>query len=172
MSSSLEQITRAARREQLKVIEGVQEEGGGDLGIVGARRARRRSLESPRIELAEIHDSPFLEMYREVLGRLRDLIDTYDVSRREDFFHAMNWMQRLGLRSDDVIGSLAYSQESICRYMAGTRCPHQEVRRHILRKCFAILQMKVVKETSIVEGPQDSAFSTPDTPNLISIGGG
>lgn len=104
--------------------------------------SRTRLDDASEEETTAVSNSRFIGLYRQTVDRLADLIHDTRSDDRDGFFHAMRFMQLVGLSSDEVVERLDFSQENVCRWMSGQRCPHPELRRHVLDQCLEIVLSK------------------------------
>jgi hypothetical protein len=144
MNIPIVQLTRQARRAQLSVVIGKEASvAAKDREKVAATMSLEVSCAEAKPNVRVALETDYSRLFRETFEKLAELIEGDGAVERVEFFHAMRLMQNFGLNSADVVRVMDYGQENVCRWMNGTRCPHSEMRRHVLRKCLAILGSKL-----------------------------
>jgi len=149
MRLSTAKLQRGAQRAQFRVLS--PPSGATDTKKKKSNR-KGRQVTMPRqadkrgkpLSLAQAYEeSSYILLYRELFNDVAALIDRANGMDRTDFHHAMRTMQMMGLGSDEVANSLQYAQAHVCRWMSGERCPHQNIRQFIVKRCVELLRPRV-----------------------------
>lgn len=151
MTFSTSKMARSARRAQFRLLAKPSNADANDVqdSPTSMQQQDPTTLDEPLSN--QQCQTKIVQLYRQTFSELDALVDECDPHNAVDFFHAMRFMQLLGLNSDDVALRLSYRRENICRWMNGQRRPHAAMRKYVLKQCIEILREDV-------EIPRPTAF--------------